>query len=188
MFLQRQCRHSLCCCTIWSINCSILHYMLRKRESAKEVRGSCNSKLMTLKPCKNRIRQWIQTIKDHRSLRNSVLHGIKTYCHLLTCATCKWSWHKCTHGTCKRRGAQKAWMLFPCSSSCWKLKVFLLVAFDPTEMPYSLSEEGRSHWDPAASVLSAWCHPHTHSLAFLFAFTSLHHSSAFLLSSHRLIL
>ncbi len=45
-----------------------------------------------------------------------------------------------THGGEGTHG--EAWMLFSCSSSCSELKVFLLVVFDPTEIPYSCQRKG----------------------------------------------
>lgn len=52
------------------------------------------------------------------------------------------------------RHAPKAWMLFSYSFSCSEQKVFPLVAFDPTEMPYICQRKG----DPTGTVQQSYPH------------------------------
>lgn len=62
---------------------------------------------------------------------------------------CMW-----TVDTQRWRHARKAWMLFSYSFSCSEQKVFLLVAFDPTEMPYICQRKG----DPTGTVQQSYPH------------------------------
>lgn len=96
---------------------------------------------------------WVQT--------TAIWHGrdIQTYCYRLTSGACTWTAdshvHQHTHG----EGLNAIFMLFQ----------LLRAQSLPAGCVWShrdavhLSEEEQSHWDLAASVLSAWRHPLSHA-------------------------